>query len=402
MLFSRLPIHPFITGLAAFIVALSLIIIIPWELSPPKALLPSLSLSRTTVTLHDQPRWLLAIFLPPSHVSRRAVIRSTWATRYANPSYEYRFVLGNYSSSPWAPVVTAENETYGDIWMLEDYAPDIKETADRIKTMEFYKYVAQQQDRRYDFVSKVDDDNWFNIPPFYNAFIAPRFPGGPKYNPNALTMIGRPMSWIEPYVYSSGRMYTVNWPLLEFFVEKYTSNPINDVYEDVLAGLYLYENRTEHEFVPVELEQAWDIGLECLVDNETIMIHGIKHDERLLEISTMFDGEGRWNGKRISGLTNYNRTMREVVDRIGEVTEDEMESLKREWESWRSDGNNGKDGAVADVGNGVRGGANAGNPKDTLDWKLIREKITIEDREELGRMYPLNLPGNNISTGVHG
>ena len=246
--------------------------------------------------------------------------------------------------------------------------------------MEFFKYMARNQGtrvRRYDFVSKVDDDNWFNIPPYYKAFIAPRLPGREKHNSTALTMIGRPMVWGEPYAYASGRIYTVSWPLLEFFVEKYTAKPRPEKTEDKIQGLYLYEDRTQHEFVPVELEQAWDIGLEYWVNNETMLIHSIKEDERMLEVSTMFDGQGKWNGKMVSGLTSFNRTMREVVKRIGEPSAEELKQLRKEWES------EGKS-----------------NPRDTLDWKLIEEKISIEDREKMGRMFPLDLPGNNASTGV--
>ena len=136
--------------------------------------------------------------------------------------------------------------------------------------------------------------------------------------------------------------------------------------------------------MPVELEQAWDIGLEYLVNNETMLIHGIKQDERMLDISTMFDERGRWNGKLINGLTNFNRTMKEVVERLGEVSEEEMEQLRSGWESWSS--------------SAAEGGGYRGDPKDTLDWKLIREKIHIENREALGQLFPMSLPGNNDSS----
>lgn len=149
-------------------------------------------------------------------------------------------------------------------------------------------------------------------------------------------------------------------------------------------GYYLYEQRIPHEFVVMELEQAWDIGLESIVDdqNKTMVIHSVKHDERLLEMSSIFDEEGGWNGKRISGLTSFNRTMLEVIERIGDVSQEELKELRRQWEH--------EDGV----------GGNTGDPKATLDWTLIRKKINLEDREEMGRMYPLNLPGNNASTGM--
>ena len=49
------------------------------------------------------------------------------------------------------------------------------------------------------------------------------------------------------------------------------------------------------------------------------------------------------------------------------------------WES-RSDGEDERRG-------------NKGNAKDTLDWKLIREKIDVKDRQETEEMYALNMLG---------
>lgn len=134
----------------------------------------------------------------------------------------------------------------------------------------------------------------------------------------------------------------------------------------------------EHEFLPVEMEQACDIGLKSLVDNQAMIIHAIKHDERILELARIFDEEGRWNGKMIDGLTTFHRTMREVVERIGEPSQEEMGELKEAWES-----------------------AEAGaNPKTTVDWRMIEEKAAVESREALGSTWPLSLPGNDVSRGV--
>lgn len=277
--------------------------------------------------------------------------------------------------------------------------------------MHFFSYMATQyaqgQGRRYEFVSKVDDDSWFNVPPYYDAFVAPRLVGGEKYgvipaaqqtttgetsvevrgvkadNDNdkgILTWIGRPMHWDRDYVFASGRIYTLSWPLLELVVEKWRANPLTNLTEDQLMGHYLQNEQIPYEFVVMELEQAWDIGLESIIDsnNATMVIHSVKDDARMLEVSTLFDDEGRWNGKEVDGLTNFNRTMKEVIERIGDVTDAEMVELRKGWQA----------------------GTKVDDSKKTLDWKMIREKIMIEDREGMGQMYPLNLPGNNVSTGV--
>ena len=258
-----------------------------------------------------------------------------------------------------------------------------RETANNIKNMELFKYMVKYEGarlRRYDFVSKVDDNVWLNIPLYFNAFIAPRLLGGVKHSRNNLTMIGRPMNWGQAYVYASGRMYTLNWSLLEFLARKYTTVPLTGKTEDEAVGYYLCKDRVVHEYVPIELEQAWNIGIEYLVNNgsDTLLIHNIKNDATLLEVSTVFNERGGWNGKQIQGLTSFDHNMKEVIERIGEPSQEELEQLKNERES-------------------------PGHPQDpwaSLDWKLIQQKINVEDREVMGSMCPLNLPGNNVSTGV--
>ena len=134
--------------------------------------------------------------------------------------------------------------------------------------------------------------------------------------------------------------------------------------------------------MPVEVEQAWDIGLEYLINNETILIHCIKKDEVILEMSLLFDEHGKWNGKIMNGVTNFNRTSTETVNRLGEVTEEELKQLQKGWESF-----SGPAGYQPDS-------------KDTLDWKMILEKINVEDRVVLGSKFPMTLPGNNESSGL--
>ena len=131
----------------------------------------------------------------------------------------------------WAPLIAAEIATHGDILVLEDFIPDDKETANHIKFIALCDHLIRQEKTggtRYDFVSKVDDDNWLNVAPFYDTFIAPRLPGGEKYKPDALAVIGRPFNYGKPFIYTSGRMYTVSWRVLELLGAKYAADPSFD------------------------------------------------------------------------------------------------------------------------------------------------------------------------------
>ena len=230
--------------LTYILIFIAFLFLIPWAFKSRSPLqLPSLTSSISS----DHPRWLLGIMLPPHKFLRRATIRSTWATRTPNPSYNYRFVIGGYKHLSWAPLIDAEIATYGDILVLEDFIPDDKETANHIKFIAFCDHLSRQAKTggpRYDFVSKVDDDNWLNLPPFYDTFIAPRLPGGQKHRSDALTVIGRPFNWGKPFVYTSGRMYTVSWRVLEILGGKYAANPSFDyetiqLAEDMLPEVHL-------------------------------------------------------------------------------------------------------------------------------------------------------------------
>ena len=277
---------------------------------------------------------------------------------------------------------------------MEDFVPDNADTANHKKAVHLYDRLAQQAKAggpRYDYVSKVDDDNWLSIPPHYKTFIEPRLPGGPKYKPNIWTVIGRPFNWNKPYSYTSGRMYTVSWAVLEFLGAKYAKDKDFDfedhgLAEDMVPEHWLWEDKIEHEFVPMEIEQAWDIGLEGTIDNDTILIHCIKTDERLVKMNTLFDDNGMWNGKLENGLTNINRSMTETIDRLGEPTEEELQKLKHGWKKWDS--------------SKPAWGSN-GDPRDTLDYEMIRDVINIENRRHMGEIYPMNLPGNNESTTIN-
>lgn len=332
------------------------------------------------------PSWFLGIFVAPGAISRRQIIRFTWASRYAHPSHEYRFMIGDYSNSPWAPLIDAENATYGDIWAMEDFKDENYATANKVKNMEFFTYMAKQrkssQIRRYDFVSKVDDDNWFNLPVYRDSFMSSRLPGGEKYQPDAFTMIARPFAWSMSYVCPAGRLYTVSWPLVEYYAKKYAAHSERKLNkpptEDQLMGLYLYEDKIDLEFVVLEYEQAYDVGVEFVVTNktDTMIAHSIKSDEQMLEIGSLFDDNGKWNGKKLEGVTNFNRTTPEMLRRFGPPSAEELRELQIKWCEEPPE-----------------------NPLDSLDWKLIHNVITIEDRKRLGNLYPLRLKDNNASTG---
>ncbi len=67
------------------------------------------------------------------------------------------------------------------------------------------------------------------------------------------------------------------------------------------------------------------------------------------------------------------------MERLGKPSEEEMEVLRKAHE---------------------RGGEEGEDPWETVDGKLILAKIGLEDREKMGTLFPMRLPGNNVSTGI--
>ena len=352
----------------------------------------------------DRPKWLLAIMSSASRSARRNIIRQTYQKMYPSQDYTFRFILGNWSSV-WDPILKAENDTHGDIWCMENFMNEGDSSANAIKPMLFYQWLAgakiwerESNERErpanvekghitkygggppmgsYKWVSKVDDDSWLNLPLFYDEYMKARLsdeeastPSPPRVakqrwdlntvssisndlqwrdvnssqhttqraeegmkkkvgnayanqSPSALqttnttlTLIGRPMSWERPYNYTSGRFYTMSWPLLTTYARLFAANPIANQSEDILTGRLLYENHIPHNLVPIADARAFDAGWEGLVGNDSLVVHALKSDERFLECASLFDEKGfRVNGageKGVNGLTTYNGTIKET------------------------------------------------------------------------------------------
>ena len=268
----------------------------------------------------QQPTWLLATISAYPSQRRRNIIRATWQSLYPNPAFDTRFVLAQ-PSALWQPLIQHENDTYGDLIVLEGLE-ESAEVANSIKSVEFLKHIVDKAasegvERPWEFVSKIDDDSFLSAERFYQEFIIPHLspppstppPSSPGHQPSAVattpeqddhgnndrvsngTLIARRL--IRPYRPFStpgGQFYTLSWDLVRLVVDTYTKEinnpdtttttttttsssftnttatppdilpPLAELAEDVLIGRLLYDAKASFEFVDLDDATAFDIS----------------------------------------------------------------------------------------------------------------------------------------------
>jgi hypothetical protein len=134
-----------------------------------------------------------------------------------------------------------ENATHGELIRLENVQSGA-EIANSIKTMEFFKCIAAEAEsgvRKYNFVTKLDDDAFLVATKFYAEVLLPRL----RPQPVKRTLIARLMQLTQQFVWPQGFIYTLSWDKFVLLAELLDRNPIQTEPEDVLVGRLLYDAR---------------------------------------------------------------------------------------------------------------------------------------------------------------
>lgn len=261
--------------------------------------------------LPDPPKressWLLATIIGAQNQQRRNIIRATWQRLFASPDYDFRFIIADLDDDIWTPVLQAENDTYGDLIQL-DGLPEDRYTANTIKTMEFITALTTgrlngiPKGKRYDWVSKVDDDTFLDPNAFHAEFLAQE----PVEEKTLVGMLYEGWQSGRNYSYPSGRFYTLSWPLATTLGALYVAHPIVNEHEDALIGRILYEGHQEYNFIGFPYERSPEIGqgggYDASINATTYIMHGLKQSEQYLQVASLFDSKG-YNGKLLSGIT---------------------------------------------------------------------------------------------------
>ncbi|KAH7324132.1 hypothetical protein B0I35DRAFT_423599 [Stachybotrys elegans] len=266
----------------------------------------------------DQRRhpWLGAVICSAWDVKRRMMIRYTWMKLYKDVPMDQRFVISN-PGPQWTQIVQMENQTYGDMIVLEDL-PEDDFTANTVKTVEFYRWLAEKSPRKYALVSKLDTDLWVNARALWDRHLAPLLDGldstGPiEANVNH-TVVGQLYySGLHRTAFPHGAMYTATWDIVELLPT------LQDEFhiiagEDVTMAWLLMKGKQKinllalneaekfefdkNDLRPGEIT-AWarnttDVTSQwhALYGKEAIGIHQLKNDNDWLIVATCFDENG--------------------------------------------------------------------------------------------------------------
>ena len=202
----------------------------------------------------DSLPWLIATISETSHLQRRQIIRSSWQRLFRNERvFETRFVLGK-PDALWAPYIQHENETYGDLIVL-DHEHEDHIWANTLKTIELFKYLSvEDENSKWTFVSKMDEDSWIDAKNFWKLWLLPRI----DEDNISGTYIGRPIKHWAPWTYATGGFYTLSFDMIELLVSLHDENPIQEEHEDILIARLLVEGGIEYNVTELPHGTAFD------------------------------------------------------------------------------------------------------------------------------------------------
>lgn len=252
----------------------------------------------------QQPTWLLATISAYFSQRRRNIIRATWQTLYPNPAFDTRFVIAK-PPPPWQPLIKHENDTYGDLILLEDLEESAK-LANTIKSVELFKHLVARSEPTgaatpWKFVSKIDDDSFLSAERFYQEFLQPRTDAHAAHN---ATLIARRLTRNDRnFSTPGGQFYTLSWDLVRLVAETQTAKEISDLPEDVLIGRLLHDAEAKFDFVELDDSRAFDVTDDLhklskegedlgAIDGAAVNPHKMKDDETYLRVAQLFGKEG--------------------------------------------------------------------------------------------------------------
>ncbi|XP_055357317.1 beta-1,3-galactosyltransferase 5-like [Paramacrobiotus metropolitanus] len=228
------------------------------------------------------PFLVILVISKPGGFDRRQVIRKTWGS-LANPICGVRryFLLGRILDKEISSKLVVEAAMYGDIIQANKYDDQYRSSS--TKTLFGYQWVATFCPQAV-FTSRIDDDNWLNLPKFYEVLKKSEFTEAVYGSPIGAgsTVVRRPDTKYgiprEEYgpdffpEYSSGMFFTVPTKTIKrilYFSKKIPTVFLDDVY---IAGLLAKAANLSRVSLP---EMAWSPGTketEC-EKRDRICIH---------------------------------------------------------------------------------------------------------------------------------
>ena len=259
--------------------------------------------------------WLAAVICAAGEIDRRMMIRSTWMQLYKDVPFDGHFVVSN-PGPIWTEAVSVENRTFGDMIVL-DHLHEDDMTANTIKTLELYKWLVDRG-RRYDYVTKMDTDLWFNARAFWDRYLSPRI-STELTNEDDLTQtieytaIGQ-LYYSRPHrlAFPHGSMYTHSWDMVKLLasLQKHFQVVAG---EDQAVTMLMRKSGQRAKLVNLNgterfdfdaldartAESAWarknthpTARCHALYGRDIIAVHGLKSKDTFMKVAALFDEQG--------------------------------------------------------------------------------------------------------------
>eukprot|EP01117_Protostelium_nocturnum_P014569 TRINITY_DN5550_c0_g2_i1.p1 TRINITY_DN5550_c0_g2~~TRINITY_DN5550_c0_g2_i1.p1 ORF type:complete len:494 (-),score=174.77 TRINITY_DN5550_c0_g2_i1:270-1751(-) len=249
--------------------------------------------------VHGEDRRLLVFFVPIPLMKEhlRNLIRATYKLSLPE-DVDMFFSIGKPKNEMERRLLRKENEAYGDILELDaDEGMNNGKTYKSFMALKRMFGIESPSHIRYDFVGKVDDDSYLNLPSLSN-FI--------DTNCRTRAYIGWKMS--NPSIHMQGRGYFMSWDLLEYvgkskWVEEHI---VGD--EDLVTGQWMLRK---------ESKANWrDTGDEFGDFRYSNNIGGIRYHNHLWHtVKTSSD----WNDVAIQRGWNKNVDFQEFLHERGKI-----------------------------------------------------------------------------------
>jgi len=240
------------------------------------------------------------------------MIRSTWQAKGHDVPMTTKFIVAEPGPF-WAPLVKAENETYGDIVILNDLNEDWY-TANTIKTIELFKHLVKEKEQ-YTFVSKMDDDSYISPNLFFNKYLTPLLNSTDVHPAQRRTIVGRRYTKDTQEgktMYPQGGFYTMTWELLTVLVDLQNRYNVTDRDEDWLVATLLNMGIERWQFIHMEEQFSFDYdqgdaknsstalanknsnqkAYNHAVGRKAVHVHNLKDNELYMMVNQCFDKFG--------------------------------------------------------------------------------------------------------------
>lgn len=265
-----------------------------------------------------KPFWYIATMTIAKEQRRRNLIRTTWQRLYKDYPIKTVFFMNNPTDT-YRALIEHENATYGDIIVL-DHLVEEPGPNKTVKPAELYKKLVREG-QRYNWVTKMDDDSWIDVPNFIEQYLKPH------WNHNT-TIIARELInsnpddqtvWETGFNWPGGQFYAISWDFVELVAKLHEEHFVTNDHEDRLITRLLYDAKIPYNFVRLENPVAFDWGpaqgtkegiLAGEKDDLTKWVHPVgpgainphkmKTDQQYMKVAALYDEYGQ-NKPRRSG-----------------------------------------------------------------------------------------------------